>query len=92
VFITALVSWLVADHLLLLRDSGPYVIIFMNMCVCVCVVADPVAARFEARALIARTLDHGFQSCLRHECPRLSMLCCSGLATGLITCPRSPTM
>jgi hypothetical protein len=29
-------------------------------------VADPVAARPEARALIARTLDRGFESRLRH--------------------------
>jgi hypothetical protein len=39
--------------------------------------ADPVAARSEARALIIRTLNRGFESRLRHGCfPRLSMLCC----------------
>jgi hypothetical protein len=30
--------------------------------------ADPVAARSEVRALIARTLDRGFESHLRHGC------------------------
>jgi hypothetical protein len=30
--------------------------------------ADPVAARSEARALIARTLGRGFESRLRHGC------------------------
>jgi hypothetical protein len=30
--------------------------------------AEPVAARSEARTLIARTLDRGFESRLKHEC------------------------
>jgi hypothetical protein len=32
------------------------------------IIADPVAPRVEARALIARTLDRGFESRLRHGC------------------------
>jgi hypothetical protein len=48
--------------------------------------ADPVAARSEARALIARTLDRGFKSYLKHGCLSLSfcvVLSCvgRGLAT-----------
>jgi hypothetical protein len=31
------VDWLVGDHLLLLRDSWPYVIICMNVCVVIIV-------------------------------------------------------
>jgi hypothetical protein len=39
--------------------------------------SDPVAARSEARALIARTLDRGFEYRLGHVClSSLSMLCC----------------
>jgi hypothetical protein len=41
-----------------------------------------VAAHSEVRALSARTLDHGFESNLRHECLSLSvfvMLSCVGL-------------
>jgi hypothetical protein len=34
----------------------------------ICGVADPVAARSEVRALIARTLDRGFKSRSRHGC------------------------
>jgi hypothetical protein len=50
--------------------------------------ADPVAARSEARALIARTLDRGFESCLSHGCLSSSfyvVLSCAGrgLATSL---------
>jgi hypothetical protein len=49
-------------------------------------IADPVAARSEARALIARTPDHGFESRSKHECLSSSVfvvLSCvgSGLAT-----------
>jgi hypothetical protein len=32
------------------------------------IIADPVTARSEARALIASTLDRGFESHLRHGC------------------------
>jgi hypothetical protein len=50
-------------------------------------VADPVAARSEARALITRILDRGFESRLRHGCLSSSfyvVLSCVGigLATG----------
>jgi hypothetical protein len=38
--------------------------------------ADPVAARSEVRALIARTLDREFESRLRHGSLSSSMLCC----------------
>jgi uncharacterized YccA/Bax inhibitor family protein len=31
------VGWFVGHHLLLLRDFGPYVIIFMNVCVVIIV-------------------------------------------------------
>jgi hypothetical protein len=49
-------------------------------------IADPVAARSEARALSAPTLDHGFESRLRHGCLSASfcvVLSCvgRGLAT-----------
>jgi hypothetical protein len=49
--------------------------------------ADPLAARSEAQALIARTLDCGFESRLRHGCLSASfyvVLSCvgRGLATG----------
>jgi hypothetical protein len=30
--------WLVSNHLLLLREFGPYVIIFMNVCVVITIV------------------------------------------------------
>jgi hypothetical protein len=48
--------------------------------------ADPVAARSQARALIAHTLDRGFESRLRHGCLSSSfyvVLSCvgKGLAT-----------
>jgi hypothetical protein len=48
--------------------------------------ADPVAARSEARALIARTLGRGFESRLKHGCLPSSvyvvLFCVSrGLAT-----------
>jgi hypothetical protein len=50
--------------------------------------ADPVAARSEARALSARTLDSGFESLLRHSCLPSSLyvvLSCTG--RGLATSP-----
>jgi hypothetical protein len=52
-----------------------------------CGIADPVAARSEMRALIARTLDRGFKSRSRHGCLSASfyvVLSCvgRGLATG----------
>jgi hypothetical protein len=49
--------------------------------------ANPVAARSEARDLIARTLDRGFESRLRHGCLSASfcvVLSCVG--RGLTTC------
>jgi hypothetical protein len=44
-------------------------------------IADPVAERSEARALIARTLDRGFESSVGHGCFALSfyvVLSCAG--------------
>jgi hypothetical protein len=56
-----------------------------------------MAARSEARALIARTLDHGFEFRLKYGCLSSSfyaVLSCAGrgLCDELITRPRSPTI
>jgi hypothetical protein len=51
-----------------------------------CFIADPVAMRSEVRTLSARTLDHGFESCVRHGCLSSSLyvvLSCVG--RGLVT-------
>jgi hypothetical protein len=58
---------------------------------------DPVAARFEARALTARALDRGLESRLGHVCLSFGSLCLVVLCTyrpcdELITGPRSPTV
>jgi hypothetical protein len=60
-------------HFALLPSPGIFIIIltdaFIVFCFSISISGDdPVAARSEARALSARTLDRWFESRLRHEC------------------------